>query len=218
MPMNGRELVPQMNAITRRRKVEEMMVLGVPVAQMAARLGYSYKCIWQDAHVVMEHWREEDPGNARRRRYLRIAQLNNIMRKALVDYDRSKQAGEDLQFITQPCFCDARQDGDPPCKRCGDKGEYQREMRLTVVGKEGNPAYLAVAQKCISEMARLEGSEAPKEHHHTGTFGHKHKHQHVHAVVDVGRFAAASDDDLLAAKSVLAKIGAKPPGLPGRQQ
>jgi hypothetical protein len=205
---NNNDLLPQMNAITRRRKVEEMVILGIPIGQIAARLGYSYRCIFQDACVVRDRWREENPGNSAGRRRLRIAQLLNIMRKAMLDYDRSKQAGEDLQFITEPCFeCGVREEGDPPCKKCGGKGEYQREMRLTVRGRDGNPAFLAIAQKCISEMARLEGSEAPKEVKHSGLIGHKHKHQHVHAVVDVGRFAAATDDDLLAAKSVLARIG-----------
>lgn len=146
--------------MNRRRKVEKYMKRGVTNQfQIAAALGVSQGCISVDMQAIMDDWLEVDPATTKRRRRLRVQQLEAVAQEAWNGFDRSRKDSEKLRFITRICTnCSGIADDpdDPACKVCGGKGTVT-ETTSEVHGQAGDPAFLKIVKDCLTECAKMEG-------------------------------------------------------------
>ena len=112
---------------------------------------------------VFDNWKQRRIEDIEETRDLRINQMEMLLRKALTEYDKSQQPTTEYQEEIRVCgFCGGKgKDEVVPgdfvtCKRCAGTGKF-KIIKTKTIERQGNPAYLKLAQECIIQAAKLAG-------------------------------------------------------------
>lgn len=121
----------------RRYEIEKLVLQGVTdTAVLSVRYGVSKAVIRTDIKWIYGQFSVRDDRNRNTRKATRIAELMNIINKAMVSYERS-QLNEVVETV---------------------KIEGEDEITTTTTkGQAGDPAFLRVAKDAVVEIAKLDG-------------------------------------------------------------
>lgn len=123
-------------------QVADLALRGYSPHQIAQATGLTAKQVGQDLNVIRQAWRNERRNKASEWMGEELAKLALIEREAWESWEDSKQ--ELIALTPQP----------------GDTGEEQYQL----VKKPGDPRYLDMVLKCITDRGKRLGLYAPEKH------------------------------------------------------
>jgi len=212
MTKNGKPKRTNGNALAivteqRRRRVRDLILEGVTLqSDLAVRLGVSGKTISQDIQWVYDQWEGEDKEVSRALKRRRIRQLELVVQKASVGYERSRQDVEEINTTYTPRECKECKGtgmvGDTTewCLACKGEGKVMTEiMTRKVKGQAGDSSFLGRVNEAVREMCRLENHYPSYRGKGRRRSVHLHKHQHIN-------LSGVPSEVLLEAKGVIEKL------------
>lgn len=142
---------------------------GYSLAELSARFGVTSAQIMQDKDYIINHWwKSERQEEVKLLRIQRITELEQIKRRALESYHRSRQDKEEVTTRYDNVLCeDCNGTGRLPqckCLNCDGTGRVNEEVvTRKVSGQAGDSPFLEVARKCTVEIAKMEALYAQPE-------------------------------------------------------
>ncbi len=149
MPDPDRSTSVQTRIADRRRKVSEMYLRGMYMADIARELGVDRSQISRDLKELRKQWLEQSINHVNQKKAIELAKLDRLEVEFWDAWERSKR---DAETITE-------ETGTGPRGHIG-KRTHQR------VGQVGNPAYLAGVLDCIKKRCEILGIDAPVKQDH----------------------------------------------------
>lgn len=180
---------------------------GYSLTELANRFGVTVTTISVDRdYIIKNWWSSERSEEVRELRLQRIKELEQIKRLALESYHRSRQDAEKITTRYDKVQCDeCNGTGKLPlckCLNCDGTGYVNEETILREVkGQAGDSSFLAIAHRCVAEMAKMEALYAAPEV----------KVQHVvsgevRCTSLDDKYADADPEDLIAVKAAFARL------------
>ncbi len=157
---HGPNNVRSIRKADRMDRTEELLLEGCRISQIAVALGLSYATVLSYVNEIAERRRAENPEEYEETRRLLVAQHQEVIRRAYVEFHRSMQGTETVTTRYEMESCPACKgggfDGTKWCKACGGDGELMTEVvTRSVKGQCGDQAYLTVVREGLKEIARL---------------------------------------------------------------
>lgn len=150
----------------RRKRVREDILAGrTNVRLLADKYGVSKTTIRNDMEHVFGKWASADATmykNDERRRQVRVAQLTNVLTKAVESFERSLDPKEKITIhkVSKKCeVCRGRgKVKDLECEACEGVGRIKViSETVETTGSSGDPTFLNVVRNCVNDIAKLEG-------------------------------------------------------------
>ena len=146
-------------------KIEKLMMQGVTShSEIANMFGVSRMTVIRWLKQVNERLRREKPTEVEDARNLRVAQLSNIFRNAMVAWEKSGKESVEEQVDKVRCrMCNGegtveeRPSQWEDCPQCNGKGLLVDRVIKKVKTTPGDSAYLRVAKDVVLEIAKIEG-------------------------------------------------------------
>lgn len=155
-------------AIERRKRVASLLLRGITSrSELAGAMGVCLEVIRLDIEKIREDWRvdggeyseESDANQIRDLRMKRVRQMDQVLQLAHSEYNKSRQPRTEQTIRRDACGgCNGLRviDGGLPCPTCLGTGEVISRT-IKKVEQVGDPAYLNIAMKAITEASKLEG-------------------------------------------------------------
>jgi len=129
--------------------------------ELAVRYGVSDCQICRDLKIIREVCRAEFEEESKTDFDRRIKQLESVAGRAAQGYERSRKDHEEVtvRYEKKPCTeCANDKDKKSTCRKCEGRGfTYEEHITKRVVGQAGDPRFLSIITKCITEICRLRG-------------------------------------------------------------
>jgi hypothetical protein len=192
MPRRRAKVLSETKLAERRAKVAALYLEGQPQAEIARRLKVNQSTISRDLAVCRQEWRAGMLRDFDERQAEELAKLDRLEAEAWAAWQRSTRPAQtttDEKVTTD----DPDQADDEPPPPTRSKAVKRIEER------DGNPAFLAVVERCIAARREILGLDAPKR---------------VDADLRLPDLRAIPDGDLARLQHVLSEVLDTPPALP----
>jgi len=121
---------------TRRRRVADLYVQAVSLAEMADSLGVDADAVKRDLQAVHNAWREERPEDFDTLREQELQKIDRVEREAWQAWERSKKPAAATKVSSETS---------------------KRKAERTTKEQSGDPRYLTIVKDCIDRRCRLLG-------------------------------------------------------------
>ena len=151
----------------RLKRIEMMILRGVTnTNEISSAFGIGRTETERLIKVILERWKSEDRSDLNEKRIQRTKQLELILNKAIISFEKSQQDEQEISKEIKTCGdCSdgirRKKDGEEEqCKTCKGVGKIVVE-RIKIKGQSGDPAFLNIAKEVVKELAKMEGLVQP---------------------------------------------------------
>ena len=186
---------------TQLQKVAVLIGKGCSISQIAASLKIDYSNAKRSMQELIKRWTERigDEGEILA---MRVHQLLGIFNTAMESYEASRREVKSHYVRCKVCLGKGYAKGvSGACLECQGEGRFKAES--IVMKTAGNAQFLNTAQKCLTEVAKLEGLYLERKSLREEQ-AEQHLHQHVH--IEGNPFKDAPSADLIKAQDMLEKL------------
>jgi len=150
----------KLEIVERREIVASLLIRGVPYAEIAKQVGVkSTQTIWADVQAILDEWRKYHLEDINKFLLMEIRKTLEIEHEAWEEWERSKTVQQQVK-VTEAIMSDGTPYDPTLLDVVGNL--IPTEKQTTTKGRLGDPAYLTIIDKMISQRAKLLGLYAPE--------------------------------------------------------